>query len=167
MQYQIRQATIDDLAQLQAVERAAAQLFAQSPYPELADSPLNISEFDPAVQTVWAALADDAIAAFVLVDLFGDYAHIHELDVHPQHARRGLGARLLAHVGVWAQAQGLHYLTLTTFRNVPWNAPYYARLGFVEWEGDLPPDLQAILDAERAAGLDMPNRVAMRRDLGL
>jgi GNAT superfamily N-acetyltransferase len=167
VEYQIRQASIEGLAQLEAVERAAAQLFVQSPYPDLAESPLNISDFDPSTQLVWAVFAGEQIVAFTLVDQFGDYAHIHELDVHPQHARRGLGARLLAHVGVWAQAQGLHYLTLTTFRNVPWNAPYYARLGFVEWEGDLPPDLQAILDAERAAGLDMPNRVAMRRDLGL
>jgi hypothetical protein len=30
----------------------------------------------------------------------------------------------------WAQRHGLAALTLTTFTDVPWNMPYYERLGF-------------------------------------
>ena len=55
-------------------------------------------------------------------------------------------------------------MTLTTFRDVPWNAPYYERLGFTVVEpADQGPELRALVAAEahRIPG-DAP-RVAMRR----
>ena len=33
-----------------------------------------------------------------------------------------------------AMAEARPTLTLTTFRDVPWNAPYYERMGFVVFE---------------------------------
>ena len=61
-------------------------------------------------------------------------------------------------------ANGLPALTLTTFRSVPWNAPYYARCGFVALSpAQLGPGLTEVLAAEAALGLDMTDRVAMRR----
>ena len=55
-------------------------------------------------------------------------------------------------------------LTLSTFRSVPWNAPYYARLGFAELPAaELTPGLTEILAAETAFGLDPAERVFMRR----
>ena len=81
-------------------------------------------------------------------------------------ARRGIGRALVEHAAGRAAAEGLAALTLTTFADVPWNAPYYARLGFrVLAEDDLTPGLRAVRAAERERGLDRWPRVAMRRGL--
>ncbi|MGZ6673473.1 MAG: GNAT family N-acetyltransferase, partial [Solirubrobacteraceae bacterium] len=82
----------------------------------------------------------------------------------PAHARRRVGAALVEHLAALAAAEGRPALTLTTFRDVPWNAPYYERLGFrVVAPADQGPELAAVVaeEAERIPG-DAP-RVAMRR----
>ena len=63
-----------------------------------------------------------------------------------------------------AAGRGLPALTLTTFRSVPWNGPYYARCGFRELPStEITPGLVDVLAAEVAIGLDPADRVAMRR----
>ena len=66
----------------------------------------------------------------------------------------------------WAARQGLPAMTLVTFRGVPWNAPYYERLGFRELAA---PEVTPGLAARRAGGPgadgDGYARVCMRRDL--
>jgi hypothetical protein len=54
-------------------------------------------------------------------------------------------------------------LTLSTFRNVAFNGPYYARLGFREL-AELTPGLVEIQREETAMGLDPAERVFMRRE---
>jgi hypothetical protein len=62
-----------------------------------------------------------------------------------------------------ARDLGLNALTLTTFRDVPWNAPFYARFGFETLApGELDPRLEAILRAEIAHGIPGDRRCAMR-----
>ena len=64
-----------------------------------------------------------------------------------------------------APAAGLPALTLTTFADVPWNAPYYARCGFrILHDAEITPGLRAIRHHEAALGLDRWPRVCMRRD---
>ncbi len=66
----------------------------------------------------------------------------------------------------YAVDHGVPSLTLTTFRAVPWNEPYYRRLGFVTLDnGQLGPRLRAVLDAEKQAGLPIAQRCAMRKML--
>lgn len=90
--------------------------------------------------------------------------HIEQVSVHPEHQGRGIGRQLIEYVDRWAAGQGISALTLSTFRNVPWNGPYYARLGFSELVGDeLTPGLAEIQAAETALGLDPAERVFMRR----
>ncbi len=69
---------------------------------------------------------------FAAADIRDGYGHLMELDVLPEHAGHRLGARLVDAVCDWAGAQGCAAVTLSTFRDVPWNAPYYARMGFRE-----------------------------------
>jgi hypothetical protein len=65
----------------------------------------------------------------------------------------------------WAAANGLPAVTLTTFRDVAWNGPFYGKLGFRELE-DLSPGLAAMREHERAIGDDdFGPRIAMRKDL--
>jgi GNAT superfamily N-acetyltransferase len=66
----------------------------------------------------------------LLVDVVDGAAHVEQVSVHPAHARRRLGSALLETAAAWAAENRLEAVTLTTFTEVPWNAPYYARLGF-------------------------------------
>jgi hypothetical protein len=64
----------------------------------------------------------------------------------------------------WARAHGQTVITLTTERDIPWNAPYYARLGFeILPEAQWGADLRAIAADEIAHGLNPETRVAMIR----
>jgi GNAT superfamily N-acetyltransferase len=165
--YTIRRAQPAELDQLPAIERAAAARFRATKFAAMADAPLSAEEIDPAHDQIWVAVAPTgALVGFALVHRLSTVAHLHELDVHPAHARRGIGRRLIDAVVAWAKGEGLRAITLTTFRDVPWNAPYYARLGFRPLAADeLSAELRAISDAEVAAGLPVSERISMRRDL--
>jgi hypothetical protein len=64
----------------------------------------------------------------------------------------------------WARERGLSSLTLTSYEQVPWNPPYYGRLGFeVVPETEQSPELRAGRRSEIARGLDAWPRVVMRR----
>jgi GNAT superfamily N-acetyltransferase len=99
---------------------------------------------------------DDEPVAFLAATRAGPRLHIDEFDVARAHQGRGLGRRMLAHVIEWTRAAGFESLSLTTFRSVPWNGPFYASCGFAEWPEGVP----EILAAEAAKGLQ--DRIAMR-----
>ena len=83
--------------------------------------------------------------------LIEDTPHIEEVSVHPDHGRRGLGRRLVEAALAGVQAAGHERLTLTTFRELPWNGPFYASLGFVEASpDDISATYQALLAEENA-----------------
>ncbi|MFE0378529.1 GNAT family N-acetyltransferase [Streptomyces inhibens] len=90
--------------------------------------------------------------------------HIEQVSVHPDHAHRRIGRALIDRA---ERDSGPGALTLTTFAEVPWNAPYYTRLGFrVLADAELTPGLRAIRAHETALGLDRWPRVCMRREAG-
>jgi GNAT superfamily N-acetyltransferase len=160
----IRQASLTDLPALRDIERAAGEPFRALGMAAIAD------DEPPSVETLTSYQSDgrawvygEPPVAYVLAEIVDGHAHLEQVSVHPGHSRHGIGLRLIDHVGEWAAATGLAGLTLTTFADVPWNAPYYARLGFVVVT-DLTPGLRAIHDRETASGLDTWPRVTMRRD---
>lgn len=72
---------------------------------------------------------------FVQVDYYkndGVYhtVYIHQISISPEHSRKGIGKRLLEFVEQWASSRSFNAIDLTTFDEVPWNRPYYERLGF-------------------------------------
>lgn len=169
-EYKITRARPSDLPQLPAIERAAARLLAgHAPESVLAET-TGQAELEEAQRRghLWVALAEEVPVGFAHVKVLEpDAAHLAEIDVHPEHGRRGLGTRLVLAVCEWAAAQGYREVTLTTFREVPWNMPFYARLGFAEIPPDkLGPVLLAILEEESRRGLDSARRVAMWRPCG-
>jgi len=163
----IRPARPDDLAILPVIERAAAAVFRATPYAYLADDDPVSAEVDLAQEYVWVAVdPDDHPIAFAIVHVLDESVHLHELDVHPDHARQGLGRRLIATVADWARARGVTVLTLTTFDDVPWNGPYYTRQGFRTLDlTTLSPGLQVVRQGEAEAGLPMEHRICMQLDL--
>jgi ribosomal protein S18 acetylase RimI-like enzyme len=133
-----------------------------------ADEPLSEATLESyrAADRAWVVESAGAVAAYVLVDIVDGAAHVEQVSVDPAFARRGLGRRLIDHVAAMAEAEGRPAVTLTTFRDVPWNAPYYRRCGFRDVaESEVGPELRQLRDAEAAHGLDPTLRVCMRRDL--
>ncbi|MFF3379069.1 GNAT family N-acetyltransferase [Streptomyces sp. NPDC002680] len=102
--------------------------------------------------------------AYLIAEPVDGALHIEQISVHPDFAHHRIGEALLAHATDRAHKEGLTHLTLTTFTEVPWNAPYYARLGFRTLdEAELTPGLRKIRAAEAEHGLDRWPRVCMRR----
>ncbi|MEZ4709250.1 MAG: GNAT family N-acetyltransferase [Caldilineaceae bacterium] len=163
----IRRARPSDLALLPAIERAAAAQFRTTPYANLADDDLISAEIDLDHACVWLVVdGHDRPVGFAIVHLLDVSAHLHEIDVHPHYARQGLGRRLIEHIADWARARGFTALTLTTFSDVPWNGPYYQRLGFRNLDlATLSSALQAVRQGEAEAGLPMTKRICMQLDL--
>lgn len=113
---------------------------------------------------LWVANSDrDKIIGFALAEIIDQEAHLAEINVSPEHGRCGVGTSLVNRVCTWAQARGSSAVTLTTFRHVPWNAPFYAKLGFETIPAsELGPELKNLMQEEAAAGLKVENRVCMR-----
>lgn len=168
----IRPATAADLPLLAPIERAAGRQFHDVGMSAIAeDEPLPIAELARYTLSglAWVAVpaSDAAPIGYLLAEPVDGQLHIEQVSVHPDGARRGVGRALIDHAGRRATADGRAALTLTTFTDVPWNAPYYARrCGFHPLaDPELTPGLRDIRRRERELGLDRWPRVAMRRDL--
>ncbi|MFE3174000.1 GNAT family N-acetyltransferase [Amycolatopsis sp. NPDC059090] len=163
----IRLAAPADLSVLPDLERAAGEPFRTVGMAEIADdAPPSVEDLAvfQSEGRCWVWDDDGVIAAYVLAEEVDGFGHVEQVSLLPSHARRGLGRALIETVGAWATERGLSGLTLTTFAEVPWNAPYYERLGFrVLADEDLGPALREIRRTEIARGLDRWPRVAMVR----
>jgi GNAT superfamily N-acetyltransferase len=170
--YTLRRARPEELAVLPEVEHLAAQQFLQSAHPFIAGAETQTLEQLREYQRqggVWVAVPAEGggIAAFALCKEVDGAAYLAELDVHPEHARQGLGRALFEVLRHWAREQGYAEMLLTTFRDVPWNAPYYERWGFRIMREDEPgPGLRAIREHETRSGLPPASRVCMMLSLG-
>lgn len=166
----IRAAHRDELPLLQDIERAAGECFRAIGMPEIADDePLPLEELLGYRRAGLAWVAADGTGSpvgYLLADRVDGNFHVEQVSVHPDRARRGIGRSLLEHLAERAEAEGAPALTLTTFVDVPWNAPYYARCGFRTLEeSGLGPGLREIRDREAVHDLARWPRVCMRRDL--
>lgn len=166
----IRAARASELESLRELERAAGAPFRELGMDQVADDePPSVAELARFVEDAgaWVVDEDGAPVAYLLVEVLDGAAHIEQVSVPPGHARRGLGRALLEVAAAWAADRGLPALTLTTFAEVPWNAPYYERLGFETLgDDDLGAGLRRLREREAALGLDRWPRVAMRRPVG-
>ena len=97
---------------------------------------------------------------FVHVLVIDGHAHLEQLSVLPEHQRRGIGAALIRAAMDEARAQGFDRLSLCTYRDVPWNGPFYAASGFTEVT-ELAPYERRLREKERELGLDV-NGVRVR-----
>ena len=159
-----------DVGRLQAIQLAAGDAFRHVGMSSVAESPPltaeSLSGYRKAGRA-WAAVDDhDEPVGFAVADVIDGAAHIEQVSVHPAHAHQRIGAMLLDHVAGWAVHRGLPAMTLVTFRGVPWNAPYYERLGFHELAAaEVTPGLAARWAAGPGTDGVSYARVCMRRDL--
>jgi GNAT superfamily N-acetyltransferase len=159
----------EELARLPEIERRAARRFSSEDLaPELRDDVTPVADYEEAHLDgrLFVARDDESVVGFVHLVWLAEGAHLEELDVEPEFGRRGIGRRLVEAACDWARAQGCDAITLSTFREVPWNAPFYARLGFESIPiADLSSAQRALREREARDGLDPARRVIMVRAL--
>lgn len=163
-----RPALLEEIETIRALERASAQRFVGLMDALAADepSPASILAIRIADGGLVVAVEDGTVVGFAMFRRVESRAYVEQLDVLPAFAGRGIGATLLDEVAARARAAALEGLALSTFREVPWNAPYYRRLGFVDVADEaLTPGMAAIRAEHLARGLDEDARVFMVRDL--
>jgi GNAT superfamily N-acetyltransferase len=166
----IRAARSDDGPALREIERRAGERFRDLGLGNIAeDEPASVetlSEYADAGRSWVAADGDGRPVGYVLVDDVDGNAHIEQVSVLPDQQDRGVGRALLDRVRAWAREGGRTAMTLTTFTDVPWNAPLYRHLGFRDLaEDEIGPELRALRDLEAAHGLDPTERVCMRLEV--
>lgn len=159
-----------ELPILQDIERAAGECFRDVGMGQIADDePFSLDVLASYLEAgrAWVAADEgDVIAGYLIADLVDGNLHIEQVSVNPRFARQGVGRQLIEHLAAVAVAEDIRALTLTTFTEVPWNAPYYKRCGFAALaEDDLTPGLQTIREHEADHGLDRWPRVCMRREI--
>ncbi len=166
----IRSAVADDVSAVQAVALAAGERFATVAEPSIAacadDAPPHRDDLLLAVDAgcLLVAEVDGAVRGFALLEVLDGHGHLEEIGVHPDTQGRGVGTALLDGAQTWCRHRRVDALTLTTYRDVPWNGPWYERRGFERIEpDDLGPELRARVAHEATLGLDPALRVCLRR----
>ena len=164
----VRRATTDDLALLDEIEIEADRLFA-TVFPEAkwqaAPSGTERSRL-PGFILVAADAADSDLVGFAHVLEIDGGDHLEQLSVRPAMTRRGYGRALVEAAKHESTIRGRKRLTLRTYADVPWNAPFYRSCGFVECDPDTD-FLKDLVNVEQQCGMAAyGRRVQMKVELG-
>lgn len=159
----VRPSRDSDLEVLGGVEKAADAAFLDVGLSLVADAaapePSSYVPSHRAGRLLVATSPGHAVLGFVRLEIVDGQAHVEQVSVHPDFSRRGVGAALLRAAERWALDAGYRRISLTTYREVPWNGPYYRRLGwFAVPDEGCGPELSAIRRNE-AAPASRLNRV--------
>lgn len=170
--FRVRSAAPRDIPSLPAIERAASRRFAELGLEAAVLTDVTtIEALTEAARAGLLFVAEDlatadagsALVGFAFCQRLGADLLLGELDVLPSHGRRGIGSALVRHVLEHAHQASFESVVLTTYRDVAWNAPLYARLGFEPvarsaWSRPI----QDLVSEEDHLGLRAEERVVMR-----
>lgn len=171
--YVICGAAPEEIPALIAIDLAAGQLFAGTgllPEDALGDHvPADV--FEAAIPLGHVHSVRDhkgALVAFVLTSVRENVLYLDQISVDPAEGRKGLGGALIGRVVAEAKDRGLKRIVLSTFRDLPWNGPFYRRHGFRELSRKkMEKWMIEIESAQDERGLDVRARCFMARKLGL
>ncbi|KAJ9644761.1 hypothetical protein H2199_003725 [Coniosporium tulheliwenetii] len=142
--FKIRPALSSDLLLIPLIEYQAGQVFRTVGMDAIADDPpptIDSLVHYASAGRIWVAVSHidpGTPIAYLTADLLArdGLAHVAQVTVSPEHARKGIGASLLRHLELWARDMRLRGVSLTTFSDVPWNRPMYERLGYETLEDE-------------------------------
>ena len=159
--YVIRIPTKSELSLLSNIESKADELLPPGTFPEeMVDC--SIGELSESLSGgyLYVAEVDNRLVGFCMSRILGGYLHLQQLSVLPDYGRRGIGTGLLKTAITLTKSRGFPGVTLTAFRNIRWNAPFYSAQGFtVISEFNHFAELESVLKYETSVGLT--DRVAM------
>ena len=166
----IELAAREHLSAIPGIELAAATMFPEADLPPEIRYLVTDDELLHEAQSearLWVALTDERTpVGFAMADFVDGGVHLDEMDVMPEFARQGIGTRLVQTLVDWARSRDYPALTLVTFRHLPWNAPFYERMGFVSMAtSEIGSELAELLQEEGLAGIDVNRRVCMKLEL--
>jgi GNAT superfamily N-acetyltransferase len=166
----VRRPADDELPLLPAIELAAGRRFVEAGLGKIAEGEPTDAEVLRAAHArgmLWVGVDDaDRPVGFAAVDVLDGCAYLSQISVHIDHGGRGIGTALLDAVTAWARGAGFPAVTLSTFRALAWNGPWYRRYGFRELGADeITPGLAAVRHKEAADGLEVDHRICMCLDL--
>ncbi|MDQ0641929.1 GNAT family N-acetyltransferase [Microbacterium murale] len=128
---EVRFADAEDFGGLEEIETAAdnlfVSLFSATDWPPT--TPATERAEYPGF-TLLLRREDAGTVGFVQVLESEGFAHLEQLSVIPEYGRLGYGRMLVTAAKSEALSRGHRELTLRTYRDVPWNAPFYATCGF-------------------------------------
>jgi predicted N-acetyltransferase YhbS len=163
----IRHARLADIPAMQWVERDAAELFrGLGPIDVDAMTVAAISDHMRSIEEGFSfvAEADGRVAGFVMGEMKEGGVYLRELDVARDAQQRGFGRQLIGRFDEEARYKRAGWVFLSTFRDPPWNAPFYRKLGFVDMAREDRLPWMTAMEAEQAKFLDLSTRVFMRRE---
>ena len=164
----IRLAETAEADLLPGLENSAGQAFRTIPdHAWMADGddmPVERHRIYISLGTEWVALSQTGeLVGFLAAEIIDRDLHLWELAVRLDAQKQGIGRQLVETADRFAQERNLRSLTLTTSADVPWNAPWYSRLGFRMSSDDA--RLAGLVKEETDRGL--PARCAMRKAIAL
>jgi ribosomal protein S18 acetylase RimI-like enzyme len=166
----IRKAQSWDIPLLEYVERSAAEIFRTANLSFLADGdtvdPRALVAMAQANHLLIAANRFDQPIGFVGGEYLNGNFHIIEISVAKEFQGKGVGKALMTAMVQQVSREGYKSITLTTYKNLPWNGPWYSRIGFFEVNAqDMGKEYLDILASEAQHGLDLRSRCVMRKIL--
>lgn len=166
----IRPTRPDECPSLRAIERDAGERFRSVGLAAIADNEPASEPFLRSILAHGVALCavdgDDAPVGFLLAGRLDNALHVYELSVATAFGGKGIGSLLLEEIEAIARRRSIARLTLATFRDVPWNRPFYERRGFVEvLPDDWTPAFHLLHAGERLSKLPLDRRLFMRKEL--
>ena len=164
--HRIRKARVAEFGRLNEIERIADQLYATVGL-NLVLQMQNVPRDRLAEGPVWVACDHaDVPVGFLLAGAIDGYAYIEQISVLPDHGRKGIGSTLMQTALAWGKTTPARAMVLSTYRDVPWNQPFYERLGFVEMpETEWNEEIIAARRLEAEQGHDLERRLFMWRKL--
>jgi len=130
----LRAARPEEIALLPQIENAADEQYVRVGLRRvLAMPPASVTSLEHGRRhgMLWVATSPlNRVVGFALMNLPGGTAWLDQLSVLPRWQGRGLGASLIDRTAERARELGHDMLYLSTYLDVPWNAPFYARRGF-------------------------------------
>jgi GNAT superfamily N-acetyltransferase len=167
----VRLARPSDVPLLGSVESSAATLF--STFPSLAHHshgpPVPQSELEIylSANNLWVAVDDaDAPIGFLCGHSIDSSFYIAEISVAEDWQKKGVGRSLIERMCKDVKILSYSDVILTTYRDVPWNGPWYIKVGFEELHvKDWGEQITKKMELEKSEGFDMERRCVMKRVL--
>ncbi len=152
----IRRADDSDYGLLPEIELRSDEKFANVPgFEELAkEHDFSARDYAdlPQGAMIWIAERGGDAVGFIFAYELGHLLMIGQMSVIPEAQGLGAGTQLLQAVEDEAREMGMKGLALATFRDVPWNGPFYAKRGFaIMPKTGLSPELAAIANSPSEA----------------
>ena len=161
----IRRATLDDASAVLTIGERADRLFAGHGFPQitaLPPAPIEAIRALLAGNDAWIAETNGVPAGFAIAGQAAGQYWLRELAVDPVLGRRGIGTAILATVLENVRSTDRAAVFLSTFREVPFNRPFYERHGFAVVEPEsAAPELRRQFFSEVPPGVDPVTRVLM------